>query len=133
MTTRTFATIASSVLGLVLAFGLAGCATGKQWAVSGGDKSAGVVRVSYEYPEFREPTVDEAKAAELAANRCGFWGYGGAEPIEGQIRQCSNMDGTNCDQWRVTREYQCTNGARHGVAGVQSTPRSGAVANLSAR
>lgn len=129
MNTRTLATIASAIL----LHGLTGCATGRQWAVSGGDKAAGVVRVSYEYPELREPTVDDAKAAQLAANRCDLWGYESAEPIEGQIRQCSNMDGDNCDMWRVTREYRCTSGARHGVAGVPGTPRTGAVANLSAR
>lgn len=109
MTTRTLPLIAAAVM---LA-SLAGCATSKQWTVSGGDRQAGLVRISYEYPEFKEPTLSETQAAQLAANRCDVWGYDDAKPIPGQFRQCSNMDGTNCDLWRVTREYQCTRDVAH--------------------
>jgi hypothetical protein len=87
---------------------LAGCATSKQWAVSDSDKQQGLVRVSYEFPEFREPSVSDSQAEKLALNRCSGWGYDAAQPIPGQLRQCSNMDGGNCDLWKVTREYQCT-------------------------
>lgn len=87
---------------------LAACATSKHWSVSGGDREAGLVRISYEYPEFKEPTLSDLEAAELAASRCDSWGYDDAEPIAGQIRQCSSMEGGDCDLWRVTREYQCT-------------------------
>ncbi len=104
MTRRTLPLITATVL----AIALAGCSTSKHWIVSGGDRQAGLVRISYEYPEFKEPTLSERQAAELAANRCDLWGFDEAEPIAGQVRQCSNMDGTNCDLWRVTREYQCT-------------------------
>jgi hypothetical protein len=104
MITRTLSLLAATMMLMILA----GCVTNKQWAVSGGDRESGVVRVSYEYPEFKEPTLSELQAAELAANRCDSWGYDDAEPIAGQIRQCSNMDGGNCDLWRVTREFQCT-------------------------
>lgn len=86
----------------------AGCATNKQWAVSGGEKNEGLVRVSYEYQEYREPQVTEAAAQELAQHRCEGWGYDDAQPIAGQLRQCSNMDNGDCDLWTVTREYQCT-------------------------
>jgi hypothetical protein len=39
-----------SLSGLIALAHLAGCATSKQWAVSGADRENGVVRVSYEYP-----------------------------------------------------------------------------------
>ncbi len=42
--------------------------------------------------------------------RCEGWGYNNAEPIAGQLRQCSNMEGSNCNLWTVTREYQCKQG-----------------------
>lgn len=98
---------------------LSGCATRQHWAVSGGDRESGLVRVSYEYPEFQEPTLSEDQAAQLALDRCEGWGYDEAELIAGQLRQCSNMQGGNCDLWRVTREYQCTHEAR-GYPGLAS-------------
>lgn len=86
----------------------AGCATHRQWSVTGGEKSAGLVRVSYEFQEYREPQVSEQQARALALHRCEGWGYDDAEPIAGQLRRCSNMDDGNCNLWMVTREYQCT-------------------------
>jgi len=91
-----------------LLLNLAACATTSQWAVTGGDRSDGVVRVSYEYPEFEQPTVSDEQAMKIALGRCEGWGYEDAQPIAGQTRQCSNMDGSNCNLWTVTREYQCT-------------------------
>ena len=100
---RAFALIAASILML----GLTGCVASKQWTLSGGDRKSGVVRVSYEYPEFKQPSLSDAQALEVAARRCTGWGYHDAEPIAGQIRRCSNKDDGNCDLWTVTREYQC--------------------------
>jgi hypothetical protein len=107
--TRTFRT-SSLIFAGVLLLNLAGCATTQQWAVSGGDREDGVVRVSYEYPEFQQPELSDEQAMEIAASRCNGWGYDDAEPIAGQVRQCSNMNGSNCDLWSVTREYRCTDG-----------------------
>jgi len=90
-----------------LLLNLAACATSQKWAVSGGNRSDGVVRISYEYPEFEQPTVSDEQALKLALGRCEGWGFDDAEPIAGQIRQCSNMDGSNCNFLTVTREYQC--------------------------
>ena len=92
---------------LILALGA--CATTDKWAAAGGDREAGVVRLSYEYAEFRQPEMSDAEAEGLALNRCNAWGYREAEPIAGQIRQCANMDDGNCNLWSVTREYQCKN------------------------
>lgn len=90
-----------------LLLNLAACATSQEWSVSGGDRSFGVVRVSYEYPEFQQPAVTDEQAEKIALGRCAGWGFDDAEPIAGQIRQCSNMEGSNCNLWTVTREYQC--------------------------
>lgn len=86
----------------------AGCATSTHWSENHSDKSLGVVRVSYEFPEFQEPSVSDDQATRIAVNRCEGWGYDDAQPIAGQLRQCSNMDNGDCDLWRVTREFQCT-------------------------
>jgi len=93
-----------------LLLSLGGCATTReqQWGVSGGDREHGVVRVSYEYPEFHQPMVSDEQALQIAVNRCNGWGFEDAQLIAGQLRQCSNKSGSNCDQWTVTREYQCT-------------------------
>jgi hypothetical protein len=95
---------------LSLLLSLAGCASTRGWAPSGGDRERGVVRLSYEYPEFHQPEVSDSQAAALALNRCYAWGFRKAELIKGQIRQCANVDDGNCNLWTVTREYQCTDG-----------------------
>jgi hypothetical protein len=105
--TRALSTIAAAALFL----SLTACATSRQWNVSGGDRSEGVVRVSYEYPEFEQPELSDEQAMQIATSRCNGWGYEDAEPIAGQIRQCGNMDGANCNLWTVTREYRCTQDA----------------------
>jgi hypothetical protein len=91
-----------------LLLNLAACATSPNWGISGGDRSGGVVRVSYEYPEFHQPAVSDAQAMKIALSRCAGWGYDKADPLPGQTRQCSNLDGANCNLWTVTREYQCS-------------------------
>jgi hypothetical protein len=99
---------------LALLGNLAGCATSKDWQSAGGSREQGVVRVSYEYPEYHQPQMNneasEAQARRIALSRCNAWGYRKAEPIDGQVRQCANMDDGNCDLWNVTREFQCTEG-----------------------
>lgn len=89
---------------------LAACASTPQWNNAGGNRENGVVRLSYEYPEFKQHTISEAQAASLALNRCSAWGYTRAEPIAGVLRQCAKMDAGNCNLWTVTREYQCSDG-----------------------
>ena len=93
---------------LAFAAAITGCATSKQWSVTESDRSEGLVRVSYEFPEFQEPQLSDEQAAKLAESRCNVWGYDDAEPIAGQLRQCSSMNSGNCELWTVTREFQCT-------------------------
>jgi len=87
--------------------GLTACVSTQHWSTSGGSRADGLVRVSYEYREFHEPTLSDAQAEQLAASRCSAWGYESAQPVAGQLRECSNRDGGNCDLWTVTREFQC--------------------------
>lgn len=85
------------------------CTTVKDWSATGGSKSDGVVRLSYEVGEFETVQVSESQAVNLAAQRCSSWGYTGAEAFGGTTRQCSQMGGFGgCAMWVVTKEYQCT-------------------------
>ncbi len=96
--------------------GLSACASTQKWSPAGGSREAGVVRVSYEYPEFRQPQVSDDQAQKVALGRCNAWGFRTAEPKAGQTRQCANMDKGNCDLWTVTREFQCSNGGDNSYA-----------------
>jgi hypothetical protein len=98
------------LLASTLFLGLGACATTEKWSPAGGSRETGVVRVSYEYPEYQQPDVSDTQAEKLALDRCNAWGYHEAQPIAGQIRQCANMDDGNCNLWSVTREFQCTHG-----------------------
>ena len=97
------------LLPIALVIGLSACVSNRQWSATGGDKQAGVVRVSYQYPEFHQPDVSDAQAIQLAENRCASWGYKHADPVAGLLRECSNSDKGNCNLWTVTREFQCRN------------------------
>lgn len=96
-----------ALVSTLMVLALTGCVGTKQWTATGGDKEAGLVRVSYQYPEFHQPDVSDAQAMVLAENRCEAWGYQRAEPVAGLVRECSNMEAGNCDLWTVTREFQC--------------------------
>jgi len=89
---------------------LTGCASTEKWASAGGNRQDGVVRLSYEFAESRQPEMSDTEAEALALNRCNAWGYQVAEPIAGQVRRCANMEEGNCNLWTVTREYQCKDG-----------------------
>lgn len=87
---------------------LAGCATPVDWAATGGSRSDGVIQVSYDYYDLQMPVADDAQAQGIAFQRCRAWGYTGAEPFGGEIRQCAEHDSVGCSRWMVTREFQCT-------------------------
>lgn len=96
------------ILALIwLAVGLAGCATTKTWSATGGSRSDGVIKLSYEYGLFEVPQVNEQQALELATTRCIAWGYSGSEAFGGQTQVCNNVSSGGCNRWLVTREYQC--------------------------
>jgi hypothetical protein len=94
----------------LLVFALSACVSATRWAPSGGNRGQGLVRLSYHYPEFHQPQVNDAQALELAAHRCAVWGYQKAEPVAGLVRECSASEGGTCASWTVTRQYQCSGG-----------------------
>lgn len=97
---------------------LSACAVTKNYAATGGSRSDGVIRLSYEYAELEAPRVNERQGVTLAAQRCAVWGYKGAEAFGGQTKQCIQPGGFGgCTRWLVTKEYQCTGtGTNTGVS-----------------
>ena len=94
----------------LLVFALSACVSSRQWTANGGNREQGLVRLSYQYPEFHQPDVNDAQALDLAAHRCAAWGYKKAEPVAGLVRECSSSEGGTCAAWTVTRQYQCSGG-----------------------
>lgn len=85
-----------------------GCATQKQWAATGGSKSDGTIKLSYEFGPFETPQVSETQAVSAATSRCKAWGYESAEAFGGRSTSCSQRGGLgDCLRWMVTKEYQC--------------------------
>lgn len=99
---------------------IAACATAKTYTATGGSRSDGTVRLSYEYGMFEQPVVDERQGLNVARQRCASWGYTGAEAFGGVTNQCTQMGSTGCLATLVTKEYQCTgNGGRGGMAEIR--------------
>ncbi|WP_430389191.1 YecR family lipoprotein [Dyella sp. 20L07] len=88
---------------------ISGCATQKEWLVTGGSRADGVVRLSYQSNEFQRPKVSKEQADQLAEQKCTAWGYKGAESFGSQSTQCETRRGFgSCGDRLVTVEYQCT-------------------------
>lgn len=87
---------------------ISGCAVTKDWVATGGSRSDGVVRLSFEHGSLESPTTNDQQAVSLAAQRCKTWGYQGAEAFGGVTRQCNMRSGFGCDRWLITKEFQCT-------------------------
>jgi len=93
---------------LAAAILLSGCATPKEFYATGGSRSDGTVKLSYEYGGFEKPIVDPNQGAQLAASKCAVWGYTGAEAFGAAEQSCVFANGYGCQRFRVTVEYQCT-------------------------
>ena len=93
---------------LVLACSMSSCAVQKTMQATGGSRADGTVKLSYEYGQFEQPTVDMRQGMSIATKRCASWGYNGAEPFGGHTRTCNGYGGGSCNHWLVTVEYQCT-------------------------
>lgn len=102
-----------------------GCSSTKDWAATGGSRADGVVRLSFVHGAFEKPVLNESQAVALASKRCATWGYSGAEAFGGTTSQCNMPGGLGgCNQFIVTKEYQCLgqgNGQQAGVY-VESVP-----------
>lgn len=87
---------------------LAGCATVTQMEATGGSRSDGIVKLSFEYGAFDRVELDQVSALQTARQRCAVWGYTDADPFGGVTRECQAHSWGSCTHWFVTREYQCT-------------------------
>lgn len=96
-----------TLISCIFVFLLAGCSVTKDWQATGGSKSDGTVRLSYETNNFEMVETSEAQALEEARKRCQAWGYKDAEAFGGELRQCNSFSGMGCNGFLVTKEYQC--------------------------
>lgn len=92
----------------VLAGVVGGCAVAKSWVPISGSRADATVTLGYQYGPFESPTVDEGAAQSLAEQRCAVWGYTGATSFGVGMTQCTMPGGSMCQQFTVTRQYQCT-------------------------
>jgi len=90
-----------------LTFFLFGCAVTKEYAATGGSRSDGIIKLSYEQRTFEVPNVNEQQGLNLARVKCKGWGYSDAESLGGITRTCNDSGLTQCHQWLITKEYQC--------------------------
>jgi hypothetical protein len=97
------------VLSFLLAsmFVLGGCATPMNYVATGGSRSDGTVKLSYQYGGFQQPVVDAQQGLDLAKSKCAAWGFTGAEAFGGEVRTCTAYNQYGCVQFLVTAEYQC--------------------------
>ena len=92
---------------------MAGCASldvDRDWQATGGSKSDGIIRLSYEQTEFERVNLSESQAVSLATKRCRAWGYPGkAEAFGGVTKQCTTLirGFSGCANFMITKEYQC--------------------------
>jgi hypothetical protein len=86
---------------------ISGCAFQKELVATGGSRSDGIVKMSYEHYFYEMPEIDFTQALDSARQRCNAWGYTGAEPFGGIIRTRQPARGV-FDKWFVTIDYQCT-------------------------
>lgn len=93
---------------VVVLVSMQGCATHKELVPTGGSRSDGTVKLSYEYGSFEVPKLDADQGMAVAKKRCAAWGYTDAEPFGGSTKHCANGNAYGCNRWMVTVEYQCT-------------------------
>ena len=85
---------------------LASCATPKAWSPIGGSRADATVTLGYTYDLFEQPQL-ASSGDDLAKQRCGAWGYSGAEAFGAVMTQCIAMSNSGCMTTQVTKTYQC--------------------------
>ena len=88
-------------------FLLLGCAVTKEYAATGGSRADGIIKLSYEQRRFEIPNINEQQGLNLARDRCKSWGYNDAQSFGGVIRTCNESGLSSCEQWLITKDYQC--------------------------
>jgi hypothetical protein len=88
---------------------LAGCAVDKYPEATGGSRSDGTVKLSYQVGQWEQPQVHMDTAQQTAIAKCNVWGYTGAEAFGGNETRCQAFNGYGtCTSAIVTMTYQCT-------------------------
>lgn len=95
-----------SVIFVIVALNISGCATPKEWSAIGGSRSDGVVRLAFEYRFGEKPVLDKQQGLDLAKTKCLAWGFKDAEAFGAATKKC-NGNPNDCRDWLVTKEYQC--------------------------
>lgn len=100
---------------LVVLFVSACAETRKDWTVTGGGQSKGIVELSYQYKEFEKPHTEDAQAQAVANSACHEWGYSNSRPFGRPLKNCNQQGGffEDCASWTVSRQYQCIGAASH--------------------
>ncbi len=91
----------------IIVLGIVGCTAKKPWSATGGSRSDGVIKLSYEEAMFERVQVDRLQEIELAKKRCSAWGYNNAEAFGGITKVCNEPSSSGCVSWLITKEYQC--------------------------
>ena len=94
-------------LALFMALLLSGCAVTVVPVATGGSRSDGIIKMSYQFSPMTIPQVDLAAAIRNATQYCKNWGYDTAEPFDAGITSCSQPSAFGCDMHLTTIEYQC--------------------------
>ena len=91
----------------LMALFLSGCTVTVVPVATGGSRSDGIVKMSYQFSPITIPQVDQAAAIRNAAQYCKNWGYDTAEPFDAGLTSCSQPSASGCDMYLTTIEYQC--------------------------
>lgn len=87
---------------------LCGCATHREWLVTGASRADGMVDLSYERNEFQSVQMDMEEGQRIARQKCMAWGYKGAEALGSEKSTCTSHRGFgNCGSRTVTVQFQC--------------------------
>jgi len=87
---------------------ISNCATPIYLSPTGGSKSDGTIKMSYQYNSFQVPEVEWGEAKKIAIEKCSSWGYTDAEKFGSGFETClSRNQYGSCTNTRVDVEYQC--------------------------
>lgn len=81
--------------------------TSKEYAISGSNKNAGLVELSFDYSPRENVQVAVDQPTQLALQRCQMWGYTQANLLGNLENNCIKNEGSRCTLLRSTLKYQC--------------------------
>ena len=98
---------ARAAIVVAIAASMSACTVAKTLTPTGGSRSDGTVKLSYQYGAFEQPKIDMQQGQQAATARCQAWGYEGAEAFGGSTEQCQQSNAYGCVSALVTVEFQC--------------------------